>query len=225
MANVKRLVNYINPHGPEYLRSKRKRAVDFFGALTLLGMTSPAAFIAAIGIKLDDGGSVFFKRRHLGKNGSIYWMYKYRSMHESLSDPLGEIVVLPKHAQDRRLTRIGPTLRRWSIDELAQLFNVLKGEMLLIGIRPVSPAEFDYIATQAEFADIVGDWQAHYVIGKPGLTGLAQIRGRALLGVSTEAIRRKLEYDIEYVDTASSLLDLMIAAQTPWTIIKRGGAF
>lgn len=225
MANVERLVNYINPHGPEYLRSTRKRAVDFFGALTLLGMTSPAAFVSAIGIKLDDGGAIFFKGQRLGRRGKIFEMYKFRSMQESLSDPLGEIVVLPKIERDRRLTRIGPHLRRWSIDELAQLFNVLKGEMSLIGIRPVSPAEFDYIATQAEFADVAGDWQAHYVLGKPGLTGLAQIRGRALLGVSTEAIRRKLEYDIEYVDTASSLLDLMIAAQTPWTIIKRGGAF
>ena len=186
-----------------------KRAVDIVGAMILIIFSSPIMLLAAIGVKVSSGSPVLFKQVRVGKMGREFVMLKFRSMR---CDPDGE------HSWstgiDARKTRFGNFLRRTSIDELPQLFNVLRGEMSLVGPRPELPSFVE------KFKDEIPLYMIkHYV--KPGITGLAQVNG--LRG--NTSIRDRIHADIHYIENWSPLLDLSVLFRTPFKAINKSEVY
>jgi lipopolysaccharide/colanic/teichoic acid biosynthesis glycosyltransferase len=168
-----------------------KRLFDILVSLLAILMLLPIFVIIMTAIKLGSRGPVIFRQARAGKDGKPFTFYKFRTMGAD-ADPFG---ASPKSEQDSRLNKTGVFLREYSLDELPQLFNVLKGDMSLVGPRPL------YVQQIAEW----NDEQKKRLLVKPGLTGLAQISGRGEL-----AKEEKLALDIEYVQKASLLLDFKI---------------
>jgi lipopolysaccharide/colanic/teichoic acid biosynthesis glycosyltransferase len=172
-----------------------KRLLDIVLSLPAAVILLPVFVVIAIAIKLSSKGPVIFKQERAGKNGKPFVFYKFRTMKVN-ADPFGPS---PKAADDLRLTKVGKLLREYSLDELPQLFNVLKGDMSIIGPRPL------YVSQIAEW----DEKQKKRLLVKPGLTGLAQISGRGEL-----TREEKLELDVKYVETAGFWLDLKIILAT-----------
>jgi sugar transferase (PEP-CTERM system associated) len=179
-----------------------KRLVDFVCALVLLLLTAPVMAAVAIAIKLDSPGPILFRQFRIGLFGKPFVIYKFRSMRQNAESLSG-----PRWAaeNDNRLTRIGGFLRKYRFDELPQLFNVLRGEMSVVGPRPERPCFLDRLTESVPFYDL-----RHYV--KPGITGWAQVKYR--YGASVHDAAQKLEYDIFYAKHRSFLRDLNIMFQT-----------
>ena len=173
---------------------------------------SPMLAMTAAAIKLSSAGPAIFRQRRRGFNGRPFVIYKFRTMNV-LED--GE-VIRQATKQDDRVTPIGRVLRQSSIDELPQLFNVLKGDMSLVGPRPHAMAHDDeYGAAIANYA-----YRQHV---KPGLTGLAQVNGCRGETVHLDQMKKRIDYDLWYVDNWSLLLDLQILARTTLVPLKRDG--
>jgi exopolysaccharide biosynthesis polyprenyl glycosylphosphotransferase len=194
-----------------------KRATDL--VLTVLGLVVIAPLLAAIAlaIKLEDRGPVFFSQPRVGLDGSVFRMWKFRSMHTDAEARLAElrrqnpgIGLMFKMADDPRVTRVGRLLRRFSLDELPQLFNVLEGSMSLVGPRPPLQSEVDVYEHHARRRLLV----------TPGLTGLWQVSGRSLLSWE-ETVR----LDLRYVENWTLTLDLLILWKTFFAVLGRRGAF
>jgi exopolysaccharide biosynthesis polyprenyl glycosylphosphotransferase len=194
-----------------------KSAFDKVFALVALIAATPLFAVLALAIKLDDGGPVLFKQTRVGKDGRAFSVCKFRTM---VPDAEARKASLARHNQqqwplfkirrDPRLTRLGIWLRRWSLDELPQLFNVLAGEMSLVGPRPALPEE----------AAMYGDHVRRRLAVKPGMTGLWQVNGRSNLSWD-ESVR----LDLRYVENWSLMLDLQILWKT-WAAVVRGwGAY
>ncbi len=184
-----------------------KRILDFGGALVALCILVPALPLLSLLIWLDSGPPVFFKQERIGKNGVPFAIIKFRTM-KYASEPhtIGRYV----NSNDPSLTRLGRFLRRWGLDELPQLVNVLKGEMSLIGPRPTlryQVVKYDEI-------------QKRRLEVKPGITGWAQVNGRNALNW-----QQRMTYDIWYIDNWSLALDLRILALTPAAILRKEFAF
>ena len=174
-----------------------KRAVDLFGAGVGLALAAPLIGIAAVAIKLGDGGPVFYCQRRVGLNGDQFDLVKLRTMIPGAEAQGAGWAV---DYADPRITRAGRVLRRLSLDELPQLWNVLHGEMSLVGPRPTLAYQVQqYTERQRRRLDV-----------KPGLTGWAQVNGRARL-LWTD----RIELDLWYVENRSAWLDLKIIARTP----------
>lgn len=182
-----------------------KRAVDVLGSALLILLTSPLMLIAAIGVKISSPGPVFFTQERLGKMGKPFTMLKFRSMRVNR-----ESDVTWTTGNDPRKTRFGSFIRRTSIDELPQLFNVLAGSMSLVGPRPEIPSFVAYFKTVIPLYMV-----KHYV--KPGMTGLAQIRG--LRGDTS--VEERIHADINYIENWSLLLDLKILFATPFKAFNK----
>lgn len=186
--------------------SLAKRALDL-GLATLLGIASlPLAILVAAAIRLDSPGPVVFRHTRIGKDGRAFTMYKFRTMFRDV-DPFQPA---PRDQQDPRITRVGRWLRRTSLDELPQLFNVLNGTMSLVGPRPEMP----FIVSRYQ------GWQAQRLSVKPGLTGLWQIMGRKDL-----PLEDNLEYDFYYIRNQSILIDLTILLRTIPIVFLGKGAY
>ncbi len=179
-----------------------KRVLDLLVSLTAAVASLPLLFVIVVWIRLTSPGPAIFRQHRAGKNGSPFTLLKFRTMRTD-ADPFGPS---PKSGQDPRLTGVGKFLREWSLDELPQLFNILRGEMSLVGPRPL------YLSQMAEWDST----QRRRLQVKPGLTGLAQICGRAEL-----TIENKLALDVEYVDKRSFGLDLRILWMTLGQLIGR----
>ncbi len=179
-----------------------KRFLDILLALLVMTLLSPVFIVIMVAIKLSGKGTVIFRQERAGKNGKPFTFYKFRTMKTEV-DPFGPS---PKAADDLRLTKVGKILREYSLDELPQLFNVLKGDMSIIGPRPL------YISQMAEW----DERQKKRLLVKPGLTGLAQISGRGEL-----TREEKLELDVKYVETAGFWLDLSIILATAAQVFRR----
>ena len=203
--------------------SFRKRGIDLVVSLLLLLVFAPIMAIAAIAIRLTSPGPVLFRQRRLGVCGMPFTMLKFRTMHANASDEPHRSYVagmIKKHDKslsnsgaykllnDSRVTMVGRILRRTSLDELPQLFNVLRGEMSVVGPRP---------ALEYEVADYE-PWQYERLCARPGITGLWQVSGRNRLSY-VEMCR----LDVKYVQTWSVLSDLVIIARTPWVMISNNG--
>jgi len=179
-----------------------KRGLDIFLALAGTAVLFPILVAIGISIRLSSKGPSVFKQQRAGKNGKPFVFYKFRTMKLDV-DPFGPS---PKSGEDPRLTKFGKFLREYSLDELPQLFNVLKGDMSIIGPRPL------YLSQIPEW----NERQKKRLLVKPGLTGLAQIRGRAEL-----TREEKLELDVEYVETATLSADIRIILATIAQIFRR----
>ena len=179
-----------------------KRIVDVMGALFVLALTWPVMLAAALCIKLDSAGPVIFRQTRLGLDGGQFAMYKFRSMVADAERRGGYSTA----TGDPRITRVGSFIRRTSIDELPQVFNVLKGDMSIVGPRPDVPGQ------RSLYTD--DDWRARCSV-RPGITGLAQalVRSNASRG-------QRLELDLRYVGESSLWLDLKIIG---WTVARLTG--
>jgi exopolysaccharide biosynthesis polyprenyl glycosylphosphotransferase len=194
-----------------------KRAFDVLGATVLVVALSPLLLLTAILIKLDSKGPVIFRQLRIGENCQPFHMYKFRSMVADAEDKLKEVIAQTEDGQlihkvrdDPRVTRVGRLLRRTSVDELPQLFNVLKGEMSLVGPRP----ELPFLVERYEA------WQRKRFAVPPGMTGWWQITGR-----SDHPMHLHVEDDLFYIQNYSLLLDVQILWKTIGAVLGRRGAF
>ncbi len=179
-----------------------KRVFDTMGSLVALVTLSPILLLLAVLVRLKLGSPVLFSQMRPGLCGKTFRLYKFRSMTGKCA-PDGQ--ALP---DEQRLTRFGRLLRSSSLDELPELWNVLKGDMSLVGPRPLLPEYLDrYTAEQARRHEV-----------RPGITGLAQVSGRNALPWD-----ERFALDVWYVDNHSLLLDLKILAMTVWKVISREG--
>lgn len=183
------------------------RAADL--ALACLGLVAaaPILAVAAIAIKLDSRGPVFYRQRRVGKDGALFEMWKLRTM---VDDAPAGGVWDPLTDSDPRITRVGAWLRRTSLDELPNLFNVVRGEMAIVGPRPtISEQVAEYTPTQRRRLEV-----------KPGLTGWAQVNGRAAL-----PWEERIKLDVWYVDHRSPRLDLRILGRTVALLFSGRGLY
>jgi lipopolysaccharide/colanic/teichoic acid biosynthesis glycosyltransferase len=178
------------------------RAADIAVAGAALVLASPLIALAALAVKLEDGGPVLFRQTRVGKDGSDFELLKLRTMVVG-AETMG--AGLAVNRGDARITRSGSLLRKLSLDELPQLWNVVRGEMSVIGPRPT-------LRYQVEQYD---ERQRHRLDVKPGITGWAQINGRAELPWA-----ERIELDVWYVEHRSPLLDLRILARTPLALFR-----
>jgi lipopolysaccharide/colanic/teichoic acid biosynthesis glycosyltransferase len=188
------------------LFSTLKRGFDILISLSVLLLAWPILAGIALAIRLGGKGPILFSQERAGKGGKPFIIYKFRTM-QAGTNPFGPS---PMSGRDPRLTKIGRVLREYSLDELPQLFNVLKGDMSLVGPRPL-------------YLSLIPEWnerQKKRLLVKPGLTGLAQISGRA--AITREA---KLELDAQYVETASLLADAKIILTTITQVLTRRGIY
>ncbi len=182
-----------------------KRIVDIAGSLTLIVLTSPLMLAAVIGVKISSPGPVLFKQERVGILGKKFYMYKFRSMRVN-----AESTTAWSKDYDPRKTKFGNFMRKTSIDELPQLFNVLLGSMSLVGPRPEIPHFVEH------FKEIIPLYMVkHYV--KPGMTGLAQIKG--LRGDTS--VEDRIHEDIEYIENWSLALDIAILLKTPFKAVNK----
>ena len=186
-----------------------KRAMDIVGALALIILTAPIMIAAAIGVKLSSPGPIFFKQERVGTLGKRFTMLKFRSMRVNDGSDLKWTT-----GTDPRKTKFGTFIRKTAIDELPQLFNVLKGDMSLVGPRPEIPVFVDH------FKEIIPLYMVkHYV--KPGMTGLAQIKG--LRGDTS--VEDRIHEDIAYIENWGFFLDVYIILATPFKMINKSEQF
>ncbi|WP_418793640.1 sugar transferase [Niallia taxi] len=184
-----------------------KRVIDILGAFFGLLLLSLIFFIIAVFIKVEDPkGKVFFKQKRVGKNGKEFYMYKFRSMASDAEERLKELLVhneiegaMFKMKDDPRVTKTGRFIRKTSIDELPQLYNVLKGEMSLVGPRPPLQREVD------EYTH----YDKQRLLVKPGCTGLWQVSGRSNL-----SFNEMVDLDLKYIRERTIFFDLKIIVKT-----------
>jgi len=206
-----------------------KRGMDILGSLVLLAVLSPVFLAIAAAIKLTSRGPILFRQQRIGEHGTAFTFLKFRSMyvnndasqHKEYVRQLiaGQAVKQPtngagegifKLTNDPRITPVGSFLRRTSLDELPQFFNVLQGDMSLVGPRPPVPYEVESYAT----------WHRRRLLeAKPGITGLWQVQGRSRVGFDD-----MVRLDLRYARNSSPLLDLKILLQTPKAVIAGNGA-
>ena len=183
------------------------RVLDTVLAGIGLVLAAPLLLIAAVAIKLDSRGPVIYRQRRVGKDGQQFEVYKLRTMQLG-ADPVG--VGTPVLEDDPRVTRVGGLLRRFSLDELPNLINVLRGELAIVGPRPTLAAQVElYTERQRRRLEV-----------KPGITGWAQVNGRA--GIPWE---ERIELDVWYVDNRSLALDLRILARTARLLLTGHGLY
>ena len=196
-----------------------KRVIDIVGALAGIILLSPIFLIVAIAIKIEDPkGNIIFGHKRVGKDGKLFPCYKFRSMFANAEEmkknfteeQKKEYAETFKLKDDPRITKVGKFTRKTSIDELPQLFNILKGEMSIVGPRPIVTDELKFY----------GEYEEYYKSVKPGLTGLWQVSGR-----SDTTYDERVAFDLEYVSTRNTFKDLYIIIMTAVKVIKREGSY
>jgi lipopolysaccharide/colanic/teichoic acid biosynthesis glycosyltransferase len=200
---------------PHFAYNFLKRVMDIAGALVLLFFLCVPMMAIAFAIKLTSPGPVLFKQRRLGRGGKAFWCLKFRTMVKDAEQRQAEVQHMNttngptfKHPEDPRITTLGHTLRRWSLDELPQVWNILTGEMSLVGPRSLPVAQNRYEPGQEIRLSV-----------KPGLTCIWQVSGR-----STVSFDRWMEMDAEYVRTRRLLKDVQLVLQTFPAVISGNGA-
>lgn len=185
-----------------------KRAFDIVASLLAMILLALPMAIIAICIKLDSPGTILYKQERLGKNGKVFNVLKFRSMHMNAEQYGAQWA----SSEDPRTTRIGAFLRKCRLDELPQLYCIFIGDMTLVGPRPERQVFYE------EFAKYIDGFEQRLLV-KPGLTGLAQVRGGYELDPE-----EKVVYDIEYIENRSAGLDLKIIFETIAVVFNHDGA-
>ena len=184
-----------------------KRALDLVGATALLVLSSPLMALAALLIRLESRGHPIYKLRRVGRHGRPFEIYKFRTMVDGAEYVGAGLAV---NEGDPRITRVGHLLRRWSLDELPNLVNVVRGEMSLVGPRPTIQVQVDrYTPHQRRRLEV-----------KPGITGWAQVNGRTSL-----PWHERIELDVWYVDHRSLLLDVRILLRSLKLVFEGYGLY
>ena len=202
-----------------------RRAIDLIAGSVLLVLLAPLLLVIAVAVRLDSPGPAIYRQRRIGRGGRPFEVNKFRSMRSDADasrhrDYVEQLINnrpvanppengLYKLVVDDRITRVGRFLRGWSLDELPQLWNVVRGDMSLVGPRPVIPYE----------VELYPDWYHERFAVKPGLTGLWQVSGR-----SECTYEEMVVLDVEYVRRRTLPLDLTILARTVWVVVTRRGA-
>lgn len=182
---------------------KVKRVIDIIVSFNALILCMIPMVIVAIAIKIEDGDPIIYQSKRVGKDLKPFYVYKFRSMKTSRMELKSNM----KH--DEMVTKVGKFIRKTSLDELPQLFNILKGEMSFIGPRPWIPEYYEcFVEKQKKRASVL-----------PGISGLAQAKGRN--GIS---IFEKIDYDLEYIDNISFLMDIKCICLTIITVFKKDNA-
>ena len=176
-----------------------KRALDILIAGLALILTAPIQLVVALLVRINLGSPVLFTQQRPGRSGRMVTMYKFRTMRDITEDLVSD---------EDRITPFGSWLRSTSLDELPELFNVLKGDMSIVGPRPLLP----------EYLPLYTAWQARRHEVRPGVTGLAQVKGRNAMPWA-----ERLAWDVRYVETRSFALDCRIALDTFKVVLKREG--
>jgi lipopolysaccharide/colanic/teichoic acid biosynthesis glycosyltransferase len=194
-----------------------KRAIDLIGSILLIFFLSPLLLSISIAIKLYDGGTVFFRRRVVGVNGIHFDAFKFRTMVQNADnilannpDLMAEFKENYKIKNDPRITRMGNFLRKTSFDELPQLFNVIKGQMSLVGPRMVTPEELEQYGALKE----------ERICFKPGITGYWQVNGRQEVDYN-----ERIQMDMFYLRHWNIWLDIQILFKTVLKVIRMEGAY
>ena len=220
VAVLAREVETLDHHRPlRLVNLAAKRVMDVLGAGLALVLLMPILALVALAIKLESAGPVFFVQERWGKGGRRFKVLKFRSMYVNACDPSG---IAQTVQGDARVTRVGAILRRTNIDELPQLINVLKGDMSLVGPR------CHVVGMQAagmDYEELVPQYHLRHAM-RPGITGLAQMRGlRGPTRDASPAIRR-VRSDLEYIVRFNVLLDVVILIKTVWNeVFSRGRGF
>ncbi|MBK5240628.1 MAG: sugar transferase [Clostridium sp.] len=194
-----------------------KRCFDVIASIIAVIVISPLYLVIAVLVKLDSPGSIFFKHERLGRDGKIIKVYKFRTMVVNAQQILNnmpeekkmEFEENFKFEDDPRITKVGKFLRQSSLDELPQLINIIKGEMSVVGPRPI-------VVKELEKYGVYGD---KLLTIKPGLTGNWQVNGR-----SNTTYEERVKFDMDYIDTRNFLGDMVIIAKTVWVVYKKVGA-
>ncbi|OUN25724.1 sugar transferase [Pseudoflavonifractor sp. An85] len=201
----------------DYNKLLMKRVIDIVGALVGLVITAVAAIFVVPAIKLESPGPAVFRQKRVGKNGRYFYIYKFRSMYQDAEERKAELMEknemkgqMFKMTDDPRVTKVGKFIRSTSIDELPQFWNILKGEMSLVGTRPPTVEEFKHYEPRHK----------RRLSMKPGLTGLWQVSGRSDIEDFEEVVR----LDVEYIDNWNLQLDAKILLKTVVVIFKKVGA-
>jgi exopolysaccharide biosynthesis polyprenyl glycosylphosphotransferase len=207
---------YVRRTGMDKAQRTMKRALDVVGSALGLLLLSPFLIATALWIKRDSKGGAFFNQTRVGREGKLFTVWKFRTMDEDAEAKLSELEhlsegpgLLFKLKEDPRITKAGKALRRYSLDELPQLWNVLKGEMSLVGPRPALPSEVEQY----------DDWVRNRLKVKPGMTGLWQVSGRTETSFSDY-----VRYDLFYIQNWSISLDLWILWRTLRAVTSAEGA-
>ena len=190
-----------------------KRVIDIVGSALMLALAQPVMVLAGLAIRFTSPGPILYKQQRVGMNGRVFTIYKFRSMKVDAEASTGAVWATP--GRDPRVTAVGAFLRRSRIDELPQLWNVLHGDMSLVGPRPERP---EFVSSLTEQIPFYG--QRHAV--RPGLTGWAQVR--YAYGASVEDALEKLQYDLYYIKNRSTALDVYIIFETLKTVVTRSGS-
>jgi exopolysaccharide biosynthesis polyprenyl glycosylphosphotransferase len=190
-----------------------KRLVDLAGASLVFLLALPLMVLAAAAIKISSAGPALYRQARVGLNGRVFTIVKFRSMKVDAEAGTGAVWSTP--GRDSRVTAVGGFLRRSRIDELPQLWNVLRGDMSLVGPRPERPEFVEGLTENIPFYGL-----RHAV--RPGLTGWAQVRYP--YGASVEDALQKLQYDLFYIKNRSMALDLYIMFETLKTVVTRSGS-
>jgi len=199
----------------------RKRGFDIAGAIAAILLLSPLLVMLAALVKLSDGGRVFYGHRRVGRNGNVFFCLKFRTMVENGDEVLAahfaknprsreEWLATRKLQNDPRVTRVGLVLRKLSLDELPQIFNILLGNMSFVGPRPVVKDELELYGPAADC----------YLRSRPGLTGLWQVSGR-----NDVSYGRRIAFDQHYVENWSFIADLKIIAMTIPAVFSSRGSY
>ena len=183
--------------------AKVKRVMDFILAFVLLVVAAIPMVIIAIAIKIEDGVPIFYKSKRMGKGLKEFNTYKFRSMKTKREELKSNL------SHDEMVTKVGKFIRKTSLDELPQLFNIIKGEMSFIGPRPWIPEYYVWFT----------DEQKRRVDVFPGISGLAQVKGRN--GIN---IFKKIDYDLEYVENMSLIQDVKLVIETIKTVFSKESA-
>ena len=201
----------------DYRRMMIKRLIDIVGGIVGLIITAVMTPFVALAIKIDSPGPVLFAQTRIGKNGRRFKIYKFRSMYIDAEERKKELEeqnemqgLMFKMENDPRITKVGKFIRKTSIDELPQFYNIVKGDMSLVGTRPPTEDEFE-------------QYNSHYrrrISMTPGLTGLWQISGRSEIVDFDDVVK----YDLEYIDNWTLGLDIKILVQTVWVVLTGKGS-
>lgn len=199
-----------------------KRSFDLLSVVVILAIFGWLMLILAVAVRMSSGKGVIYGHTRIGRDGKAFQCYKFRSMVANSDEVLRHLLATDPEAKaewerdfklknDPRITTVGRFIRKTSLDELPQLWNVIKGEMSIVGPRPVVQAEFDRY---------YGDAKQHYLSVPPGLTGLWQVSGRSDLDYE-----QRVKLDMDYVDNWNVFSDFMIVMRTVKVIFARSGAY